>query len=94
MYVSVFLSLSRYQLMCGLLVPGGIIRLVVSVSITESIPADGGLLVPEGIIRLVVSVSITESIPADGGLLVPGATIRLVVSVSIKLSRYQLMVDY
>jgi hypothetical protein len=45
----------------GLLVPEGIIHLVVSVTITRSIPV-GGLFVPEGIIHLVVSVKITRLI--------------------------------
>ena len=46
-----------------LLVPEGVIRPVVSVSITGLIPLIGGLLVPEGVIRPVVSVSIPGLIP-------------------------------
>ena len=47
----------------GLLILEGIIRKVVSVSITAVNTSAGGLLIPEGIIRQVVSVSITGSIP-------------------------------
>jgi hypothetical protein len=47
----------------GLLIPEGIIRHVVIVSITAVDTSAGGLLISEGIIRQVIIVSITGSIP-------------------------------
>ena len=77
----------------GLLVPQGIIRPVVNVSITRVNTSAGGLLVPQGIIRPVVNVSITRVNTSAGGLLVPQGIICPVVNVSITGS-IPLLVDY
>jgi hypothetical protein len=63
-----------YYFAAGLLVPEGITRAVVSVSVYYFV---AGLLFPEGIIRPVVSVSVYFF---AAGLLVPGGIIHPVVS--------------